>query len=85
MKIQGPNPILHAYKQQQQKQLGKQSSEQKDKIDISKAAKSLQKNQQYEVERSKYVQELKEQVQAGEYEMDHEQLASKMIEFWKQN
>lgn len=75
--------MLHAYKQQQHKQLGKQTREQKDKIDISQAAKSLQENRQHEVERERYVQEIKEQVQAGEYKLDHEKLASKMIDFWK--
>lgn len=83
VKIQGPNPMLHAYKQQQHKQMDKQTREQKDKIDISQAAKSLQESHQYEVERERYVQEIKEQVQDGEYKVNHEKLASKMIDFWK--
>ena len=85
MKIQGPNPYLHAYKQQQQKVPNKNVSEQKDKVDISHTAKSLQKTSQNEVERTKNVQEIKELVQSGKYEVNHEQLAEKMIQFWKQN
>jgi len=84
MKIHGTNPILNAYKQQHQKTIGKKSVEQKDKLDISQTAKSLQKNQQYEIERAKYVQNIKDQVKSGEYKVQHEQLAEKMIKFWKQ-
>ncbi len=85
MKIQGPNPYLHAYKQQQQKVPNKNVSDQKDKVDISHTAKSLQKTYHNEVERTKNVQEIKELVQSGKYEVNHEKLAEKMIQFWKQN
>lgn len=85
MKIQGTNPILNAYQQQQKKSIEKKPTELKDKIDISQTAKSLQKNQQYEVDRKQFVQEIKEQVQHGEYEVNHERLAEKMIQFWKRD
>lgn len=85
MKIQGTNPILNAYQQQQKKTIGKKTSELKDQVDISQTAKSLQKNQQYEMDRKKYVQEIKSQVNNGDYKVNHEQLAEKMIEFWKQD
>ncbi len=82
MKIQGSNPILNAYQKQQQKVYDTKRTEQKDKIDISQTAKSLQKNQQHEVNRQNQVQQLKEQVQQGEYKVNYEQLADKMIDFW---
>lgn len=86
MKIQGTNPILNAYKQQQlQKQVSKHAPEHKDKIDISQTAKSMQKNHQYEVDRANDVQRIKDQVQSGEYQVDHQKLADKMIQFWKQD
>lgn len=85
MKIQGPNPILNAYQKQQQKVYDKKRTEQKDKIDISQTAKSLQKNQQYEVNRQNHVQQIKEQVQQGEYKVNYEQLADKMIDFWSRS
>jgi len=77
--------MIHAYKQQQQKSMNKDVSEQKDKIDISQTAKSLQKHHKNEVDRTKDVEEIKQLVQSGEYKVNHEQLAEKMIQFWQQN
>lgn len=85
MKIQGPNPILNAYQQQQKKYIDKKRTEQNDQLNISDAAKSLQKNQQHEIERNNFIQELKTEVKNDTYEINHEKLADKMIQFWKRD
>lgn len=82
MKIQGPNPVLNAYKQQRQKQISNRAEQQKDQLNISTEAKQLQKNKHYDIERSKYVDEIKKLVQSGEYKVDHDKTAQKMIDFW---
>lgn len=85
MKIQGTNPIINAYQKQQQKTINQKRPDQNDRLNISDEAKSLQKNQQHEVNRDHYVQELKNQVQSGSYEINQEKIAEKIMEFWKQD
>lgn len=81
MKIQGPNPYINTYKNQQQKQAPIKAERQKDELKISTEAKKLQKNE-VQLERSKYVAEIKQRVQSGQYKIDYEQTAQKMIDFW---
>lgn len=85
LKIQGTNPIINAYQKQQQKSIDRKHPEQSDKINISEEAKSLQKTQQHEVNRKQFVQKLKAQVQSDSYEVNHERVAEKMIQFWKKD
>ena len=85
LKIQGTNPIINAYQKQQQKSIDQKRTEQNDKINISEEAKTLQKTQQHEVNRKQFIQKIKAQVQSNSYEVNHEQLAEKMIQFWKQD
>lgn len=82
MKIQGPNPLINAYKNQHQKHITNKTEHQKDRLNISTEAKKLQLDKQYDVERSKYVDEIKQLVQSGEYKVDHDKTAQKMIDFW---
>src|SRR5690625_3400561 len=83
MKIQGPNPFINAYRnQQQQKQIVKKNEQQKDQLDISAKAKQLQSQDVSSVERFKRVTEIKQLVQSGEYKIDYQQTAQKMIDFW---
>lgn len=82
MKIQGPNPYIKTYRNQQHpKHVLKKSSQQQDEIKISTQAKKLQQNQS-NIERTQYVNEIKERVQSGEYKIDYDLTAQKMIEFW---
>lgn len=81
MKIQGPNPYINTYRNQQQKHVPKKSTQQQDEINISAQAKKLQQNKP-NLERSQYVAEVKERVQSGKYKIDYELTAQKMIEFW---
>jgi len=82
MKIQGPNPLINTYRNQQQKQAVNKNKHQQDELKISQEAKELQKNGTNSLERDKYVAEIKKMVQADEYEINHNKVAEKMIDFW---
>lgn len=83
MKIQGPNPFINAYRNQQQKHVTKKDNNQKDdQLNISKEAKKLQKNDTHATERRERVAEIKKLVQSGEYKIDYNKTAQKMIDFW---
>lgn len=83
MRIQGPNPYLNIYNQQKSQKVNKDKKELKDQVAISSEAKLMQLNKDQDKERSQYVQAIKERVQSGEYEMDHQLTAQKLLEFWK--
>ena len=83
MKIQGPNPYLHIYNQQKQSTIRKKSDQKTDQLNISQEAKMMQMNQTGQSERAQYVQELKEKVQSGTYDINYEHVAEKMIGYWK--
>lgn len=83
MKIEGSNPYLNTYKQTQSKQQhAKQNVQQKDELNISNEAKRMQENNHAEMKRTSYVNDIKQSVQSGEYKIDHEKIAQKMIDFW---
>ncbi|MGM8212549.1 flagellar biosynthesis anti-sigma factor FlgM [Virgibacillus sp. W0430] len=84
MKIQGTNlPKLNAYKQQLQKPAHRQQeANRNDQINISNEAKQLQESSITNLRRSEYIQEIKRAVEAGEYTINVEKTAQKMIDFW---
>ncbi|WP_373893385.1 flagellar biosynthesis anti-sigma factor FlgM [Virgibacillus sp. CBA3643] len=84
MKINGSNHTnFNPYKNQIQKQAEiKNDTNKKDQIEISSAAKQLQENEKANAKRASYVQEIKNQVESGEYKVNHEKTAQKMIDFW---
>ncbi|ASN04723.1 flagellar biosynthesis anti-sigma factor FlgM [Virgibacillus necropolis] len=84
MKIQGANHTnFNPYKNQIQKQADMNKEvNQKDQLQISSQAKELQGNEKSTNERKAYVQEIKNAVQSGEYRVNPEKTASKMIAFW---
>lgn len=84
MKIQGPNTTnINAYKRQLHQQLEqKKANEAKDKIDISSAAKKLQETNKISKNRAEHVNQIKEAVQSGQYEVNIERTSDKMIDFW---
>lgn len=84
MKIQGPNSTsINPYKKQLQKQQQTQQKQTyKDQLNISKEAKQLQESNQLTKERAAYVQDIKKLVDSGQYEVKHEEVAQKMIDFW---
>lgn len=84
MKIHGPNtPNINAYKRQLHKQLEqKQATENKDKIDISHAAKKLQESKQLTEQRTERISNIKKLIKSGQYEVNIERTSEKMIDFW---
>lgn len=82
MRIQGPNPYLNIYKQQKHQQINKENNQKEDKLNISQQAKLMQISKSQQTERTQFVQNIKEQVQSGTYEIDSETIADKMIHFW---
>ncbi|WP_188454140.1 flagellar biosynthesis anti-sigma factor FlgM [Virgibacillus oceani] len=84
MKINGPNQTnFNPYKNNIQKQTDlKKDIAQQDQLQISKQAKKLQENVKPNAERAAYVQDIKKSVESGEYQVDPEKTAKKMIAFW---
>ena len=82
MKIQGPHPSINTYKQLQQHHTTKKQGHQKDQLNISDAAKKMQQTKSSDTKRAGYVNEIKTLVQSGEYKVDPEKIAGKMIDYW---
>lgn len=77
------NPKINAYKQHIQKQQETQSKHQAtDQVQISKEAQHLQQSNPIVEARQEKVEQIKQQVQNGTYELDAKQTAEKIIEFW---
>lgn len=83
LRIQGPNPLLNIYRNNQERSIPKEDKRiSTDKLNISTVAKSLQQNEKVALEREQYIKEIKNRVDNGEYEVDAEQTAHKMLAFW---
>lgn len=78
MKIHGSNHInFNTYQQQMQ--------EQTVNFEILNQSKQLQKNSQPGAKRAKYVQDIKQTIDSGEYRVNPQKTAKKMIDFWKKH
>jgi len=82
MKVHGPNSYMQLYRNQMRQQHVKKSERKNDQLDISLEAKHLQMQQAQSVEREKYITELKQLVQSGEYKVNYDKTAQEMIDFW---
>ncbi|ARK22451.1 flagellar biosynthesis anti-sigma factor FlgM [Sporosarcina ureae] len=85
MKVEGFKPqAVNPYRNQQMKvDQTKQASQMKtDKLEISSEAKKLSAASPIESARQQRVQELKAQVQSGEYQVDASKLASHMLSYF---
>ena len=84
MKIDRANQVnFNPYKQQIQKQAEMEKAENKsDELQISKEALKLQEKIKPNETREAYVQEIKQAVDNGQYKVNVEKTAQKMIEFW---
>ncbi|WP_042142641.1 flagellar biosynthesis anti-sigma factor FlgM [Paucisalibacillus sp. EB02] len=84
MKVNGPNQTnFNPYKNQIQKQMEmKKVGKQQDQLEISSEAMKLQENTKVNAKREAYVQEIKNRVDSGQYEINYEKTAQKMIDFW---
>ncbi len=86
MKIQKFNlPAINPYKTNQLKedQLEQRTKMKTDKIEISTEAKQLSEKSPFTIERNERVQQLKNQIEAGTYEVDAEHLASNLVKYFK--
>ncbi|MFA1821340.1 flagellar biosynthesis anti-sigma factor FlgM [Virgibacillus oceani] len=83
MKINGPNQTnFNPYKNQIQKQADLKRDMKQDQIEISNQAKELLESEKADPKREAYVQDIKDKVDAGEYKINYEKTAQKMIDFW---
>ncbi|RDW16514.1 flagellar biosynthesis anti-sigma factor FlgM [Oceanobacillus arenosus] len=84
MKINGPNQSnFNPYKNIMQKQAEIQKTVNKqDQVEISSHAKQLQENGKPNEKRAAYVQEIKNAIATGDYKVEAEKVADKMIKFW---
>lgn len=83
MKIQGPNSTnLNPYQRQINNYKKQQKQTYQDELNISKEAQQLQETNQVTKARSKHVQNIKELVDSGEYKVNYDKVAQKMINFW---
>lgn len=87
MKIQGPNHTnFNPYKNHIQKQTSeKKDVNRQDQLQISTQAKKLQGNDLSSSKRATYVQEIKNAVDSGDYKVNPDKTAQKMIEFWNKH
>ncbi|MCF6138759.1 flagellar biosynthesis anti-sigma factor FlgM [Pseudalkalibacillus berkeleyi] len=72
------------YKQQINKQNEQQNQQQvkQDQIQISKEALEMQKSGGASKERTERIEQLKNEVQSGNYKVDAEKVAQKFADFW---
>lgn len=85
MKINGPNHMkINPYQKQlnKQGQIGKGKTSE-DKVEISSEAKKMLETNPIVAERKKKVDGIKQQVQSGEYNIEPETTAKKMLEFFR--
>ena len=87
MKIDGPNAArLTAYKNQLQQQTEpKKATNRKDQLNISSEAKQLQETKKTATKRAAYVENIKNAVESGQYKVNYEKTAQKMIDFWSKH
>lgn len=85
MKITSYNlNAINSYKNQQQnvKPTEKKASF-ADKLEISSAAKDLQVGSNYSAERTERVNQLKADIQSGEYKVDARKVAEDMLKYYR--
>lgn len=70
------------YKKQIEKMDRLQKTTSTDQIQISAEAMELQKGSRIETERQAKVEELKNKIESGEYQVNPREVAKKMYEFW---
>jgi len=84
MKIHGSNPgNFNPYKKQINAQENMRKAEtRKDQLEISPQAKKMQEQVKPSPERAAYVEEIKTAYESGDYKVDLEKTAQKMMDFW---
>ncbi|HHW36004.1 MAG TPA: flagellar biosynthesis anti-sigma factor FlgM [Bacillales bacterium] len=83
MKINHFGPIqTNPYKNQIEKMDRLQKTSSSDQVQISTEAMEMQKGSRIETERQAKVDELKNKIESGEYQVNPREVAKKMYEFW---
>jgi negative regulator of flagellin synthesis FlgM len=88
MRINHFNSIQNnPYKKQTQdmKQESVQSAFKKDEIQISDEAKKLLSSSKFEQERAEKVNEIKRQVESGDYQVNTSKIAKSILDFWRKS
>jgi negative regulator of flagellin synthesis FlgM len=88
MRINHFNSIQNnPYKKQTQdmKQESVQSALKKDEIRISDEAKKLLSSSKFEQERAEKVNEIKRQVESGDYQVNTSKIAKSILDFWRKS
>lgn len=87
MKINNINSLnVNPYKKNVSKaQEAAKSTAKSDKVEISSAAKEMQVTSKVAAERLDKVQALKQQVEAGTYQVDAESVAKSVIQYFSKN
>jgi negative regulator of flagellin synthesis FlgM len=88
MRINHFNSIQNnPYKKQTQdmKQESVQSAFMKDEIQISDEAKKLLSSSKFEQERAEKVNEIKRQVESGDYQVNTSKIAKSILDFWRKS
>lgn len=76
-------PINPYFKMNEQQLTPPAVSQKKDKLEISKKAKELQKAPEVSMERQERLAELKKKIDSGTYEIDAKAIAEKLLNFYK--
>ncbi|MRG84788.1 flagellar biosynthesis anti-sigma factor FlgM [Salinibacillus xinjiangensis] len=84
MKVNGTNNVhMNPYQKQVQKQSAiSKTNQTEDKLEISSKAQEMLKGNAIQEERQKEVQRIKQDVQSGNYQINHKETAQKMLNFW---
>lgn len=85
MKIHKPSgaSAVNPYQKQQQIKTDQRKSEfGKDQVQISSQAKELLKKNSHEINRQERIDQLKQQIKNGEYQVDSRKVAERIYEFW---
>jgi negative regulator of flagellin synthesis FlgM len=87
MKINNINSLnVNPYKKNLNKVQGaEKAAARADKVEISSAAKEMQVTSKVAAERLDKVQALKQQVEAGSYQVDAESVANSVIQYFSKN
>jgi negative regulator of flagellin synthesis FlgM len=70
---------------QDMKQESVQSAYKKDEIQISDEAKKLLSSSKFEQERTEKVNEIKQQVESGHYQVNTSKIAKSILDFWRKS
>ena len=83
MKI-NPMQSVNAYRKQQEVNTAKQPdmTRKQDDVQISSEAKKMQQSSQLNLDRQEKIQQLKEKIENGTYEVNAQETARKFYDFW---